>query len=178
MTKTIYLLLVIIGLPLGPGYWIYAKLFSGKPAMTLPMTAAGEGSQATAPFRLDAGMQPAGLVFHTQGYFVPRMDENKPPKDDYKATLYKNGSVMQTIPFSLSAGSVANSNPVFNERLVWLGTVDPAEYRLDIKPVNDPVIQLNHAELQVRANVQEPDGRIVSAGLLMLIIGLMALFLA
>lgn len=176
--KTIYILLLLIGLPIGPGYWVYAKLYSGKLAMTVPLVAGEGGALVSQPFKLEPGMAPVGLVFHTQGSFVPRQDEDKPPKDEYTATLIGPDGVPQLVPFPLAAQAVANSNPVFNVSLLWMNKVAGGDYRLEIKPTSQSVITLEHPRVDVRANVQEPDGRIVSVGLIMMIVGFLGLFLA
>ncbi|HEX8978636.1 MAG TPA: hypothetical protein VF811_02905 [Parasulfuritortus sp.] len=177
MMKTLYILLLILGLPIGPGYWVYAKLYSGKLAMTLPLAPGEGGALVSPPFKLEPGMAPVGLVFHTQGSFVPRQDEDKPPKDEYTATLTGPGGAPQSVPFPLAAQAVANSNPVFNVPLLWMDKATAGEYRLEVRPTGQPVIRLEHPRLDVRANVQEPDGRIVSVGLLMMIAGFLGLFL-
>lgn len=177
MLKTLYILLLILGLPLGPGYWVYAKLYSGKLALTVPLAAREGGALVSQLFKLEPGMAPVGLVFRTQGSFVPRQDEDKPPKDEYTATLIGPDGAPQTVPFPLAAQAVANSNPAFNVSLLWMDKVAAGDYRLEIRPKGQPVIALEHPRLEVRANVQEPDGRIVSVGLMMMIVGFMGLFL-
>lgn len=178
MGKKIFLVLImLVGIALGPVYWFYEKLYSGEVALSLEMTPVGDGSWTTAPFKLDPSMQPAGLIFHSQASFVPRQDENKPPSDPYTATLYKDGAASNSIPFPLAAAAVANSNPVFNERLFWLNKVQGGEYRLEIKPMIDPVIALEHPRVDVRAGVKEPDNYIATAGFLMMIFGFLLLFL-
>lgn len=177
MLKTLYILLLILGLPLGPGYWVYTKLYSGTLALTLPLAPGEGGALVSQPFKLEPGMQPVGLMFRTQGSFVPRQDEDKPPKDEYTATLVGPGGAPQAVPFPLAAQAVANSNPAFNVPLLWMNKVVAGDYRLEIRPKGQPVIALEHPRLEVRANVQEPDGRIVSVGLMMMIVGFMGLFL-
>jgi hypothetical protein len=178
MVKKAFLVLVILlGTLLGPGYWFYQKLYSGEVAQTLEMSPTGGGAFTTAPFKLDASMQPVGLIFRSQGRFVPRQDENKPPADVYTATLYKDGVASQTLPFSLAVAAVADSNPSFNERLIWLKVVQAGEYRLEIRPQQATVITLEHPRLEIRTGVEEPDNLVATAGFLMLIFGLLGLFL-
>lgn len=176
--KTLYSLLLVAGLAAGPGYWVYDKLYSGESAMTLAMNPSGKDTAlGTPPFRLDPGMQPIGLVLHAQGSFVPHTGEDAPPQDGYVARLYKDGSIYQTVKFPLGVKTAANSNPVFNERLLWLGKVPEGQYRLEIQPIDTPIINLDKPRIEVMKNIQEPDGRIVSAAMLMAIIGFLGLFL-
>lgn len=175
--KTLLVFMILAGALLGPFYWFHEKLYSGELARTMPLYPTGDGAWSTVPFRLDASMQPVGLIFRSQGSFVPRQDENKPPADAYTATLYKDGVASRSLPLPLAAGSVADSNPAFRERLVLLKVVQAGEYRLVIRPEQEPVIALEYPRLEIRAGVQEPDNRLATAGFLMLVFGLVGLFL-
>lgn len=174
--KILYILLLVLGLPIGPGYWVYAKFYTGKQAMALPLASTAGGGLVSQPFKLDPGMAPVGLIFHSQGSFVPRQDENNPPQDAYTATLTGPDGRPQVVPFPLAAQSVANSNPVFNVHLLWMKTVAAGEYRMAVGPSGQPTITLENPQLEVRANVQEPDGRIVTVGALLMIAGFLGLF--
>jgi hypothetical protein len=175
--KTLLVFMIVAGALLGPFYWFHEKLYSGELALSLPMHPTGDGAWSTAPFKLDPSMQPAGLIFRSQGSFVPRQDENKPPADAYTATLYKDGTASRNLPLPLAVSSVADSNPAFSERLLLLKAVQAGEYRLVIRPEQEPVIALEHPRLEIRAGVQEPDNRLATAGFLMLAFGLVGLFL-
>lgn len=175
--KAFFLIMMLAGALIGPGYWFYDKLYSGEVAMTLDLVPTGDGGYATAPFHLDAAMQPAGLIFRSQGSFVPRQDEDKPPIDGYTATLYRDGVASKSLPFPLAARSVSNTNPAFNERLLWLDKLQSGEYRFEIKPLQAPVITLEHPRLEVRSGVQEPNNTVATTGFLMLVFGILGLFL-
>jgi hypothetical protein len=176
MIKRIFLFLLLAGLLLGPGYWLYVKLHSGKVAMTMNLAAANDGRLTSQPFKLDSDMQPVGLILHAEGSFTPRKDEDKPPKDEYTATVFKDGKILQTVEFPLGTKSVANTKPVFNERLLWLGRVESGTYSIEIRPAGEPLIHLDKPSLGIMANVEEPEGRVVNVGLLLFVIGLFGFF--
>lgn len=176
--KPLLVLLILIGSGLGPGYWLYAKLYSGRIAQRLDLEVAEDGRLLSPPFRLDPSLQPVGLVLHAMGSFTPNRDPDKPPKDGYGATLYKDGVVFLTGTLTLPASSVAASNPIFRERLFWLEAAPAGEYHLEIVPVRPAEIKLDQVRLEARAAMREPDGRLVSAGLLALLAGVLGWFLA
>jgi hypothetical protein len=175
--KPIYLLLVVVGLALGPGYWIHAKFFSGELVQTLQLHAAQGGGLVTPGFHLRPDMQPAGLILKAQGSFAPNMDEAKPPRNVYLAQINRDGQPFKEVGVTLAVKSVSDSNPAFLERLLWLEAVPPGAYQVLLTPRAAPEIALDQVRLEVRAHIQEPDGRVVAAGALLLIVGAMALFM-
>lgn len=175
--KPVLLLLIVAGLALGPSYWIYAKFYSGQLAQTLEFIEAEDGRLKTAGFRLSGDMRPVGLILKAQGSFAPNMDEDKPPKNRYQAQIYRDGQLRQEVEIKLATSSVSNSNPAFVERLLWLEAVTPGEYRVVLAPLEAPEITLDQVRLEVRTHIQEPDGRLVAAGMAMLILGAVSLFM-
>lgn len=175
--KPLFLLLIAIGLVLGPGYWIYAKFYSGERVQTLALQAVPGGGLVTSGFPLRADMAPAGLILKAHGSFAPNMDEAKPPRNAYLARISRDGEPFKEVGITLAATSVSDSNPVFVEHLLWLETVPPGDYQLLLTPKATPEVTLDQARLEVLAHIQEPDGRVVAAGALLLVVGLMALFM-
>lgn len=175
--KPVLLLLIVAGLVLGPGYWIQAKFYSGHLAQTLDFKAGEAGRLDSGGFVLSADMRPAGLILKAQGSFAPNMDESQPPADRYLAQVYLDGRPFREVELRLAVKSVSDSNPAFVERLLWLEAVTPGEYRVVLTPRAAPKISLDRVRLEVRAGIREPDGRVVAAGLAMLILGALALFL-
>lgn len=171
------LLLVLVGLALGPGYWVYAKFYSGRLAQVLDLRPTAAGGLESEGFRLSGEMRPVGLILKAQGGFAPNMDENKPPANRYRMRVELDGQPFREADLSLAVKQVSDSNPAFVERLLWLEAVTPGEYRLRLEPTAAPEIRLDQARLEVRAGIQEPDGRVVAAGLLMMILGGLALFM-
>lgn len=175
--KTLSLLLLAAGMLLAPAYWIYAKFYSGSQAALVPLTQvdAKTGTWRSAEFSMDAAMAPVGLVLKSQGSFAPNMNESRPPKDLYAALLGRDGETAKPLGFELNAGSVGNTNPVFNTHLVLFETVKEGRYQLEIMPSGPPNIPLQKVELEVRQHLVEPNPSIVMAGVLLLVLGILGL---
>ena len=152
MMKNVSLLLLAVGLLLGPAYWVYAKFFSGSLAALVPLAKQDEaaGIWRSGPFTLSADMAPVGLILKSQGSFSPNMDENRPPKDLYAALLSRDNETAKPLGFELSAGSTGNSNPTFITHLVLLQSVTAGHYQLEIRPADSPSIPLQKVELEIR----------------------------
>lgn len=177
MLKASAWLLILAGMVLGPVYWVYVTHFTGSIAATLPLQTQGGHGLASPSFRLAPDMNPIGLIFKTQGNFSPNMDENKPPVDHYQAVIYRGAEAAEPIKFLLATKAVADSNPVFLERLLLLQVPQAADYRVEIIPLGEPDIALQHPELIVRSNVQMPDARLAAAGIIGLGVGLLMLLM-
>lgn len=177
MMKNISLLLIAIGLVVGPAYWIYAKFYSGAQAALIPLTLAdpATGVWRSAPFKLSEDMAPAGLILKSQGSFKPNMDDAKPPKDLYAALLSHAGATAKPLGFELNPGSVSNSNPSFNTPLVLFQVVKGGDYQVEIRPAAAPAIQLSKVDLEIRQNLVEPNPNIVMIGVLTLVFGILGL---
>lgn len=174
MLKPLSLLLILAGLLLGPAYWIYVVHFTGRTAQTVTLSPDGQGGWSSPVFRLAPDMGAVGLILSASGGFSPNMDENRPPRDRYEAILYHADQPASAIRLDFSAGSVANSNPRFRERLVLMNRPRELNYRLEIKPVSEPEIKLDRVELQVRVDVRQTDNRVVAAGIILIAVGVLA----
>lgn len=183
MTKILIYALLALGLLLAPAYWIYAKFYTGSQAALLPLSALapeGDGIRAwkSESFSLRAEMAPVGLVLLAQGTFSPNMGEGKPPRDHYTATLARDGETAKPLDFSLGAANVSDSNPMFREHLLLMHKVQPGNYHLLVSSRTPPDIQIQRMQLQVRQNLHEPDPRIVTTGIILLISGIIALVIS
>lgn len=183
MIKMISFALIVLGLLLAPAYWIYAKFYTGSQAHLLPLTMS-EPSESGPPvwrsgeFVLQADMAPVGLVLLAQGRFSPNMEENRPPRDLYTATLVRGEEAAKPLGFSLGVGKVSDADPAFREHLLLMHRVQAGNYHLDIRPVNPPAIQIDQMQLQVLQQLHEPDPRVVTAGIVLFILGILGLVIS
>jgi hypothetical protein len=177
MLKPFAWLLIVAGLAVGPIYWIYITHYTGSIAASHPLQVGDNGSLVSTAFRLGPDMNPVGLIFKTQGSFSPNMDENKPPKNAYQAVLHRGASAGEPIKFQLAVKTFADSNPMFLEHLLLLHVPAADDYRLEITPLAEPEIELQHPELVVRQNVQTADTRLVAAGIIGVGVGLLLLLM-
>lgn len=180
--KKLSLLALIVGLALAPAYWIYSRFYTGSEVVLINLTP--QPGQATlartwqsTPFKLDEGMAPVGLILHAQGHFSPNMDENRPPRDSYSATLSHNGTAAKPLAFSLGVKHVSDSNPAFKEHLLLMQKTQPGDYTVTIAQAAEPAIVIDQMQLQVRQNLQEPDPNIVMAGIVLIVLAIFGLIL-
>lgn len=181
--KILSIVVLVCGLVVGPAYWIYSKFYTGSEAalVSLKPVAVKPGlakEWQSDPFTLAEGMAPAGLILIAQGHFSPNMDENRPPKDGYSATLSRDGEAATPLEFSLGVKHVSDSNPAFREHLLLMQKVQPGQYTLSVRQAAEPAIEIDRMQLQIRQHLQEPDPDIVMAGITMLMLGLLGLVLA
>ncbi len=175
--KTLSLLLLVSGLLLAPAYWIYAKFYTGKQTamLTLDKTEGAAGAWRSAPFALHPDMAPAGLILHVEASFSPNMDDHKPPQDRYSVILSKAGEVAKPLMITLKAAQTANGNPVFKEHLLFMQAVQDGLYQIEVTPASEAVMKVERMRLEVRQNLQEPDSRVVTGGVVLLVLGLLGL---
>ena len=180
MLKKISLLLLVVGLALGPGYWVYGKFYTGSQAALIDLKRDDASPTAvwrTAEFSLSPDMAPVGLILNTSGRFAPNMEASRPPKDRYAATLYRDGQAAKPLGFSLGVKSPSDSNPVFKEHLLFFQVVQPGRYHVDVTPAAAPEIQLDRMQLEVRQHLHEPDSTLVTIGMVVMILGIMGFFI-
>jgi hypothetical protein len=180
--RLLALALIVCGLVVGPAYWVYSKFYTGAdaalvtlhPLETKPGLARVWQSE---PFALTGEMAPAGLILIAQGRFSPGLDERRPPRDGYSATLARDGVAGNPLAFSLGVKYVSDSNPAFREHLFLMQKVQAGRYVLTVRQAAEPAIQIDRMQLQVRRNLQEPNPDVVMAGLGLLVLGLFGLVL-
>ena len=178
MLKSFSLLLLGLGLLLGPVYWVYVVYFTGKVADTIELRPGAQaGRWVSQDFRLSPEMGPVGLILLVDGYFAPNMDEGNPPHDAYHAVVFQDGREGQPIRFELAVKSVSDSNPRFRERLLLLKQPRSGTYRLELDAAEPPDIRLDHVKLEVRSQVRETDNRLVAAGIILVALGVLGLLL-
>lgn len=167
--KIVLILAVLVGLVLGPVYWIYGKFYSGRTAQTLSLSASGAGKFSSGDFRITPDMAPAGVIMTASGSFAPNMPDDQPPKVGYVATLFKDGKQFNLARFPLKVSSTSNSNPNFKERLFFLEGPQDGVFRMELQAVTPETIKLDSVNIELKANLQEADGRIVSGAMVLLI---------
>ncbi len=178
--KSISLLLLLAGLVAGPAYWVYAKFFTGSRATLVKLEKTGAEALApwrSADFKLSPDMAPAGLILLATGSFSPNMDESKPPKDRYAATLFRGSEAAKPLTFTLGVKHVSDANPSFKEHLLLLQAVQAGDYHVEVTPAAAPDIRLDRMELEVRQHLHEPDSTIVTVGMVVMILGILGFFL-
>ncbi len=174
MKIALYLLL-LIGLAMGPAYWIYGTFYSGRSAQVLNLAPSGDGKFVSGEFSIHPEMAPAGIIMTATGSFAPNMPDDQPPKVGYAATLYKDGASFNVAKFPLKASSTSESNPVFKQRLFFLEAPQDGTFRMELEAKTPQTIKLDSVRMELRSNLHEADGRIASAGMVLMIVAILAL---
>jgi len=183
MIKMMSFALLALGVLLAPAYWVYAKFYTGSQAALVDLNPAstladGRLLWKSGTFALREDMAPVGLVLLAQGHFSPNMLENQPPRDLYAATLYLEDEAAKPLGFSLGVSHVSDSNPAFREHLLLMHKVKPGNYRLEVTGSKPPAIQIDNMQLQARQHLHEPDPRVVTAGIILFVLGLLGLVIS
>jgi hypothetical protein len=175
--KSIALILLIAGLIAGPAYWVYAKFYTGSQLALLDLKQEADGRWRSPSFELTADMAAVGLVMHAQSQAAPEVDEGKLRQNRSVALLHRDGQTAKPLPFSLRATDTAKSGQTFREHLVYMQQVQPGRYWLEIEPTAQSEITFSKMQLEVRRDLSEPDTRIVTAGMVLAIVGLLGLLI-
>jgi hypothetical protein len=173
--KIVLYLAILVGLILGPAYWVYGVFYSGRVAHSLVLHAMAPGKFVSQPFRVTPDMAPAGIILTAGGAFAPNLPDDQPPKVGYEARLSKNGAAFNSAKFALKAGSTGDTNPSFKERLFYLEAPQDGQFSLELEAKTPETIKLDNVRIEVRAKLAEPDGRLVSAGMVLMIVAVLIL---
>lgn len=172
--KTLALLFLVLGLISGPAYWVYAKFFTGSRLVMLNLVHSGAMMQSP-DFQLEPGMAPAGLILHVSTTFPGGLDENASLINQYQVTLSRDGEAARPLAITLKASASSGPVPSFREHLLFLKEVRGGRYRVEVTPKGEPQLPVSGMQLEVRQHLLEPDSRIVTAGMLMLMLGILTL---
>jgi len=175
--KNLVYLALLAGILIGPVYWVYGKFYSGHTVHRLVLTRGADGSLASPAFRISRDMAPAGILLHANASFAPNMPDDQPPKVGYEARLSKDGAPFNAAKFALKASSTGDAHPAFKERLFYLEAPQDGEFAMVLEAKTAPSMQIDRAEIEVKANLREPDGRIVSAGMVLAIVAVLILLI-
>lgn len=176
MKIAIYLAL-LVGLAIGPAYWIYGKFYSGQSAQRITLVRNDVGIYSSAAFRITPAMAPAGVIMTASASFAPNMPDDQPPQVGYEARLSKDGVPFNVAKFALKASSTGNTNPTFKERLFYLEAPQDGMFTFELEAKTPQTMQLDSVTLEINANIREPDGRIVSAGMVLAIVAVLILLI-
>lgn len=171
--------LLIIGLVMGPVYYVYGSFFSGSLASTHSLLIRQQGGfHAFDPLRIELapGRGKIGLVLRFQTEHGPVVMPTHMPRNQYRAVLKSATRTIFDKPFSLSSTSVeAVALLNFSEALPVFQAEPAGIYQLEISQVDEAGMNLISADVQVRTGVVEPDFKLVTVGVGLLVAGVVAL---
>jgi len=186
--KRLAILLILLGLALGPAYFVYCQYFSGARVASFPVAERGSAwtlpggltlrFQTHAAFKpvtvvLDPGMTPVGFVVNAQ--FAADTTARTSRSNRYHATVYLDGAPVMEKAFALS--HAGGRNPEHVSHSMALGTLAVAragQYTLVIEERGRQEIALSGIGVEVRRNVRSPVMATVWAGVALIVLGIAA----
>ena len=175
--KIVALLCLALGLFAGPVYWVAAKFFTGSRLAMLdlkPVDAAA-GSWRSPDFRLEPGMAPVGLILHVDTLAPGLREDHVTRQNHFKAILSRDG--VQASPLGLSQRSSGSYGPTqsFREHLLFLKEATAGRHQLEVVAQGAPELPVTAMRLEVRQHLHEPDSRVVTGGMLLMMLGILTL---
>ena len=181
MHKMTGIVLLILGLLLGPGYYVYARFFSGDLVATqaLPLVRDTAGPRiGPVLLHLTPDMQQIGLILRFNVSHGPTPLPPNTPRNAYRARLVDGERAVMDHRFSLQSPEVdATPSRAFQHALPVLQVDHAASYRLELVDEGEAQMLVHSADVQVRAHMRQPDFKLVAAGISLAVIGFLALVL-
>lgn len=165
------IVLLILGLLLGPGYYVYTRYFTGQVVATQALPLAGTRIEAT-NVAVRPDMNPIGLVLRFSAAHGQTINPPDTPRNAYRARLVDGERVVLDERFSLISSLVESAVALqFQQALPLFDAERAANYRLELSLDGDAQMQVSSVDVQVRAGMRAPDLRVVAAGLVLLVLG-------
>lgn len=184
-------LLILVGLVLGPGYYAWAAFFSGGSVgehrlgekgarFTLPsgdvMRFSNANTFQPVELALDPAMNTVGLalVFEVVG------DVHIEPvrSNAYRAHLLVGGSPLVEKQVTIGRGTSQGPDQRWSELIATVDVPSAAAYTFVLEETRPPELPLAGISLQVRRNVVRARMELVWSGVAMLVAGVVAFFVA
>ncbi|WP_173060645.1 hypothetical protein [Sulfurimicrobium lacus] len=171
--------LLVIGLVLGPGYYVYSHFLSGKAVSTYPLPvkhqAAGNHFD---PVRIELSpdMGKVGLILRFQAEHGPVTTPTKMPRNSYRALLKSGNKTIFDQPFMLTSTSLESEVLLnFHEAMPLFQANTSDAYLLEISQTGEAGMNLISADVQVRQGVVEPNNTLLMTGFGLLVAGVAVL---
>lgn len=182
MGKPVGLVLLIAGLIMGPGYFIYTRFYTGREISDLPLEfhLGKDGRlRAVATFDLLPIMGPVTVIVNLTATHGSTLSPPNTPRNRYRASIVRNGETVLTHSFTLRAIQVeATPAEVFKQALPVMKNLAPGEYKLELIQEGDAEMEITHAAVQVRAGVKYLNTAVLAIGLGLMAAGVAVILLA
>jgi hypothetical protein len=178
--RPLTLAVLVIGLLLGPGYFLYARHLTGAVVGTYPVATAAGGRLEPVLLSLSPDMSPVRLILRVSADHGPSYTgaPTAAPRNRYRAAVTREGQVVAESVFELVANTLESSFQEFAEVLATLRIDAPGAYGVQIEETGKPQMRVTAASLELRRNARDPNMRLVWAGAALLGAGLLALLFA
>jgi hypothetical protein len=176
MGKAVGILLLVLGLALGPGSYLASRFFSGRVIAEAPLTFE-TGIDGRRHFRfafsLPADALPAAVIIQASASHGPALLPADLPADTWTLRLLKDGVALRELPMHLQSTTVeATPALVFKESLSLDAAQGGGDYMLEIALPAAPRLTLDSARVEVRAGVTPANPSWLVAGLALIVAGL------
>jgi len=182
VSKAAGLLLLAIGLILGPGYFIYTRFYTGREITELPLSLqpiSGQRARALARFDLLPEMGPVTLIITLTAAHGPTLSPPDTPSYRYQARITLHGKTVLTHSFTVRALQVeATPAEVFKQALPVMKNILPGEYELELIQESEAGMEIRQASVQVRAGVKHLNAAVLAIGVGLLVAGVVVVLLA
>lgn len=174
------LLLVVLGMLVGPGYYAFCEYLSGRPGKTYAMTE--RANRWTLPdgaiLRVSGGMAykpiPLELTPDENGYRM-RFTFNVTQADASKASNNYEATLMQGDTSVMRRDMHVDGRGRVNVALDPLKILYPGTYTLVLEEVGQPALVVDGVGLQLDTNVEQPKMWLAWSGLALLAVGVILL---
>lgn len=166
--------LLILGVLLGPGYYIYITFFTGQVLHSIPLAPAQDGFQP-ASFSVETKSDPIRIVLQVSTEHAPIV-QTTPPKLSYRVTVTRQNHQPQSYPVQLNA-LLATDRELkdFNESITTLPVNEATHYTVSVQQTEPSQMHATKATLIVRERVSSPNMGAVWAGVALLAAGILLL---
>ena len=182
MSKTAGIVLLTVGLILGPGYFIYTRFYTGREIHPIAPSISprhGWGPRAIANLDLLPVMGPLTLIVNLTAAHDSTISPPDTPHIRYQVRFMLKGEALLTRAFTLRAVQVeATPAEVFKQALPVVKIATPGRYQLELLQEDAAGMEIKQASVQVRAGVHHVYGEVVAAGIGLLVVGLAAIVVA
>lgn len=161
-------LLILAGLVAGPGYYLYARYFTGALVAEhlLAVLADAQVARHSPAVRLEPDMSPVRFVLRVSAEHGP--SHEGAPRNRYRALIQRDGATVAESDFELVSTTLESSVQEHAQVLATLAVAQAGDYRLALEDTAQPQMRVTALRLEVRRNVHEPDKRVVWGGVALL----------
>jgi hypothetical protein len=185
------ILLILVGLMLGPGYYVWAAFFSGGKVAehrlgekgarwTLPSGDVMRFSNANAfkpvELELDPAMNTVGLALVFEVVGDVRVEPVR--GNAYQALLLAAGAPLVEKQVAISRGANPGPDQLWSELVATVDVPSAGTYTFVLAETKPPELPLTGISLQVRRNVVRARMEVVWSGVALLVAGVVAFFFA
>lgn len=181
MGKSAGIVLLIIGVILGPGYFIYTRFYSGREIIELPLQFQPQANghlRTVASIDLLPVMGPVTIILNITTSHGPTLTPPNTPRNQYQARITFDGTTVLSQSFTLRATQVeATPAQVFKQALPVMTIKTPGKYTLELVQDGEAEMEVKQATVEVRAGVHSLNTTLLAAGIGLLAAGVIVILI-